>query len=86
MTEEKTDLIEEMKCRNCKHLIEQYGNYCCKIKPNGRILLNEDGTKKGDEYETTKLDNECSYFDKAEVNAMRKMYDEAQKKDFNKVN
>ena len=76
MTEEKTDLIEEMRCKNCKYLTEQYGNYCCKLKPNGVVLLNPDGTKKDNEYEAVSLDSECSYFDKAEVNAMRKMYEE----------
>lgn len=70
------DAIELMKCKNCKNLVEQYGQYCCKLKPNGVVLLNQDGTKKDNEYETTSLDNHCSSFDKAEVNAMRKIYEQ----------
>jgi hypothetical protein len=72
----ETDLISEMKCRNCKYLCEQYGQYCCKNKPNGIVILNSDGTKKENEYEKTSLDNSCSDYDRAEITALRKSYEE----------
>lgn len=74
--EKETNLIDEMKCKNCKNLCEQYGQYCCKLKPNGVVLLNQDGTKKDNEYETTPLEGSCSQFDKAEVTALRAVYED----------
>lgn len=71
-----TDLVEDMKCRNCANCILQYGCYVCKQKPNGITLLNEDGTKKGNEYEKTELEHTCSLFERAEFNAMRQIYEE----------
>jgi len=73
---ETTNLIDELKCANCKNLIQQYGQYCCQLKPNGTILLNKDGTKKGDEFETTQLDNTCSNFDRAETTALGGVYED----------
>jgi len=60
-------LIDEMICRNCKSCINQYGKWVCSQKPNGKISLNKDGSKKSDDYELIEnLENSCSLFDKAD--------------------
>jgi P4 family phage/plasmid primase-like protien len=57
------DLIESMKCKNCKSIVLDNGKYFCKSKPTGTIILLEDG-KKEMVYEETQINESCSFFSK----------------------